>query len=115
MIVKNKGKYLLEGANMPTNNEAISYLQDHDLIIAPAKASNAGGVAVSALEMTQNAMRLHWDKEEVDARLKDIMKNIHQNVVDAAKEYGYGYDLIKGANIAGFLKVASAMIAQGII
>ncbi len=107
-------KYLVEGANMPTTAEAVKYLQENGVIVGPAKAANAGGVATSALEMTQNSMRISWTEEEVDEKLKLIMKNIHDNAANAAKEYGYGYNLFAGANIAGFLKVAEAMSAQGI-
>ncbi|MEG0332525.1 MAG: NADP-specific glutamate dehydrogenase [Clostridium sp.] len=107
-------KYLVEGANMPTSNEAIKLLQDSGVLIGPAKAANAGGVATSALEMTQNSMRLSWSEAEVDEKLHGIMVNIHKNAADAALEYGYGYNLVAGANIAGFLKVASAMSSQGI-
>ncbi|MEF9951084.1 MAG: NADP-specific glutamate dehydrogenase [Clostridium sp.] len=107
-------KYLVEGANMPTSNEAIKLLQDNKVLIGPAKAANAGGVATSALEMTQNSMRLSWSEAEVDEKLHGIMVNIHKNAADAALEYGYGYNLVAGANIAGFLKVASAMSSQGI-
>ena len=99
---------------MPATNEALEYMQSHGVIVGPAKAVNAGGVAVSALEMSQNSLRLAWSKEEVDARLKDIMKAIHDNSMNAAMKYGLGYDLIKGANIAGFEKVAEAMLAQGV-
>ena len=114
MIVEAGAKYYFEGANMPATNEALEYMQSHGVIVGPAKAVNAGGVAVSALEMSQNSLRLAWSKEEVDARLKDIMKAIHDNSMNAAMKYGLGYDLIKGANIAGFEKVAEAMLAQGV-
>ncbi len=107
-------RYLVEGANMPSTMEAIKYLQENDVVTAPAKAANAGGVATSALEMAQNSMRMSWTEEEVDEKLQQIMKNIHNNAKNAAEEYGYGYDLFAGANIAGFLKVAEAMSAQGI-
>lgn len=107
-------KYLVEGANMPTSNDAIKYLQEKGIYIGPAKAANAGGVATSALEMTQNSMRLSWTEEEVDEKLKEIMKNIHNNARTAAQDYGYGYNLVVGANIAGFLKVAQAMSEQGV-
>lgn len=107
-------KYVNEAANMPTSNEAIEYLQENGIIVCPAKASNAGGVAVSGLEMSQNSERLSWSKEEVDAKLGWIMKNIHDQIVDALNAYGMKYDLVKGANLAGFKKVADAMIAQGI-
>ena len=115
MIVQNGGKYYFEGANMPASIEAIEYLQSHGVIVGPAKAANAGGVAVSALEMSQNGMRYSWTKEEVDNKLKYIMKQIHDNSVKACKKYNLGYDLVKGANIAGFEKVAEAMLAEGII
>lgn len=112
-IVENGVFAVGEGANMPTTNEAIKHLQEHDILIAPAKAANAGGVSVSALEMAQNSMRYSWSFDEVDKKLKTIMSDIHKNAVDAAKEYGLGYDLVAGANIAGFKKVADAMLAQG--
>ena len=107
-------KYYIEVANMPTTNDALDFLrkQSH-MIVAPSKAVNAGGVAVSGLEMSQNSERLVWTAEEVDEKLKGIMKVIHQMSVDAAKEYGLGYDLVAGANIAGFKKVATAMMEQG--
>lgn len=114
-IVENGIKYLVEVSNMPTTNEAIAYLVKQGVTVAPSKAVNAGGVSVSALEMSQNSMRYGWSKDEVDQKLKDIMKNIHDNSVAAAQRYGLGYDLIKGANIAGFEKVVDAMIAQGIV
>lgn len=113
-LVDNEVKYLVEAANMPTSNEAIKYLQENNIIIGPAKAANAGGVATSALEMTQNSMRLAWTEEEVDEKLHQIMINIHDNAMNAAKDYGFGYNLVAGANIAGFIKVAEAMHAQGI-
>ena len=113
-IVANGVKYYFEGANMPATNEAVKYLQDNGVIVGPAKAANAGGVAVSALEMSQNSERYGWTAEEVDAKLKQIMKSIHDNSAACAEEYGLGYDLVKGANIAGFLKVATAMLAQGL-
>lgn len=113
MIIKNEVKYIVEGANMPTTNEAVALLQDAGVIIAPGKAANAGGVATSALEMAQNSMRLHWTSEEVDEKLRGIMKNIYNSCVRASSRYGFGYDLIAGANIAGFTKVADAMIQQG--
>lgn len=113
-IIKNGVKYIVEGANMPTTNEAIAMLQEAGVIIGPGKAANAGGVATSALEMAQNSMRLSWSAEEVDDKLRSIMKNIYNNCVRASSRYGFGYDLIAGANIAGFVKVADAMIAQGI-
>ena len=114
-LVANNVSYYVEVANMPTTNDALEYLKENCKAVAPSKAVNAGGVAVSALEMSQNSMRYSWTAEEVDAKLKMIMKNIHDNSAAAAEEYGYGYDLVAGANIAGFLKVADAMMAQGII
>ena len=114
-IVKNNVKYYIEVANMPTTNDALHYLRSQEnMIVAPSKAVNAGGVSVSALEMSQNSERLVWTEEQVDAQLKAIMQNIHKASVDAAEEYGLGYDLVSGANLAGFLKVADAMMAQGI-
>ena len=114
LIAASGAKYYFELSNMPTSNEAIAYLQSKGVIVAPAKAVNAGGVAVSALEMSQNSMRYGWSAEEVDQKLKDIMKSIHDNSAKAAEEYGLGYNLVAGANIAGFLKVAEAMLAQGL-
>ena len=114
-IVANGVKYYVEVSNMPTTNEAIDYLKAQGLVVAPSKAVNAGGVAVSGLEMSQNSMRYSWSEEEVDAKLKDIMKSIYKNSYDAAKEYGMEGDLVAGANIAGFLKVAEAMKAQGCV
>ena len=107
-------KYVNEAANMPTTNEAVAFLKSAGITVCPAKASNAGGVAVSGLEMSQNSLRLGWSAEEVDEKLKWIMKNVHAQILEACKEFGLGYDLIAGANIAGFKKVADAMIAQGI-
>ena len=113
-IVANGIKYYIEVANMPTTNDALFYLmQQPNMIVAPSKAVNAGGVAVSALEMSQNSERLVWTEEEVDAQLKKIMVNIHKNSVEAAEEYGLGYNLVAGANLAGFKKVATAMMEQG--
>lgn len=103
-----------EGANMPSTPEAVAAFQKAGVLFAPAKASNAGGVATSALEMSQNSMRLSWSFEEVDQKLDEIMKNIYHNSADAAKKYGLEGNLVAGANIAGFLKVAEAMLAQGI-
>ena len=108
-------KYYVEVSNMPTTNEAIAYLKKNGVIIAPSKAVNAGGVATSGLEMTQNSMRLSWSSEEVDENLKKIMVNIFKNSVKAANDYGLGDDLVAGANIAGFIKVADAMLAQGVV
>ena len=103
-----------EGANMPTTMEATEYFQKNGVLFCPGKASNAGGVATSALEMSQNSERLSWTFEEVDAKLKNIMVNIFHNLDDAAKKYGMEGNYVAGANIAGFLKVADAMTAQGI-
>ena len=113
-IVANGVKYYVEVANMPTTAEAVAYLKANGVVIAPSKAVNAGGVAVSGLEMSQNSMRYGWTAEEVDAKLHQIMTNIYKNSYEAAKKYGMEGDLIAGANIAGFEKVADAMIAQGI-
>ena len=114
-IVNSGVKYYIEVANMPTTNDALHYLRSQKhMIVAPSKAVNAGGVSVSALEMSQNSERLVWTEEQVDAQLKRIMQNIHKASVDAAEEYGLGYDLVAGANLAGFLKVADAMMAQGV-
>ena len=114
-IVASGVKYYIEVANMPTTNDALHYLRSQEhMIVAPSKAVNAGGVSVSALEMSQNSERLVWTEEQVDAQLKRIMQNIHKASVDAAEEYGLGYDLVSGANLAGFMKVADAMMAQGV-
>ena len=112
-IVNAGVKYYVEVSNMPTTNEAIAFLKQNGVVVAPSKAVNAGGVATSGLEMTQNSMRLSWTEEEVDEKLKGIMKNIFNNSVKAANDYGLGDDLVAGANIAGFIKVAAAMQAQG--
>ena len=114
-IVANGVKYYVEVSNMPTTNEAMAYLKAHGVVVAPSKAVNAGGVAVSGLEMSQNSMRYSWTAEEVDAKLKQIMHNIFWNSYNAAKKYGMEGDLVAGANIAGFQKVADAMLAQGIV
>ena len=114
-IVKNGVKYYVEVSNMPTTNEAIAYLKQNGVIVAPSKAVNAGGVAVSGLEMSQNSMRYSWSAEEVDQKLKGIMKNIFNSSIKAANDYGLGDDLVAGANIAGFIKVADAMLAQGVV
>ncbi len=113
-IVANGVKYYVEVANMPTTAEAVAYLKENGVVIAPSKAVNAGGVAVSGLEMSQNSMRYSWTAEEVDAKLKQIMKNIFEASAAAAKKYGMEGDLVAGANIAGFEKVAEAMMAQGV-
>ncbi|MDW5299702.1 MAG: NADP-specific glutamate dehydrogenase [Sedimentibacter sp.] len=114
-IVASGSKYYIEVANMPTTNDALKFIQDSGMVVAPSKAVNAGGVATSALEMSQNSMRYSWSFEEVDAKLHGIMKNIYNNSVVAAEEAGLGYNLVAGANLAGFKKVADAMMAQGII
>ena len=114
-LVANGCMAVCEGANMPTTMEATEYLQANGVIFAPGKAANAGGVATSALEMTQNSERLSWTFEEVDAKLKGIMVNIAHNVDNAAKKYGFEGNYVVGANIAGFEKVVDAMTAQGIV
>ena len=114
-IVANGVKYYIEVANMPTTNDALYYLMSQkNMVVAPSKAVNAGGVGVSALEMSQNSERLVWTAEEVDAQLHKMMVNIHKVSAEAAEEYGLGYNLVAGANIAGFQKVANAMMEQGI-
>ena len=114
-MVDNGIKYYIEVANMHTTNEALFYLMGQGLTVAPSKAVNAGGVSVSGLEMSQNSERLSWKAEEVDAQLHNIMDNIYTASVEAAEECGLGYNLVAGANIAGFRKVADAMMAQGIV
>ena len=114
-LVANGVMAVAEGANMPTTMEATEYFQANGVIFCPGKAANAGGVATSALEMSQNSERLSWSFEEVDAKLKTIMVNIFHNLDDAAKKYGMEGNYVAGANIAGFLKVAEAMTAQGIV
>ncbi len=114
-IVANGVKYYVEVSNMPTTAEAFEYLKANGVVVAPSKAVNAGGVAVSGLEMSQNSMRYSWTAEEVDAKLHQIMSDIFNNSVAAAKKYGMEGDLVAGANIAGFEKVADAMLAQGIV
>ena len=114
-IVKGGAMAVAEGANMPSTPEAIAIFQKAGLLFAPAKAANAGGVAVSALEMSQNSMRYSWTFEEVDAKLQGIMVNIFHNINNAAKEYGMEGNLVAGANLAGFKKVSEAMIAQGVV
>jgi glutamate dehydrogenase (NADP+) len=114
-IVANGVKYYVEVANMPTTNEAVAYLKKNGVVVAPSKAVNAGGVATSGLEMSQNSMRYSWTAEEVDAKLHQIMSSIYKASYDAAKEYGMEGDLVAGANIAGFIKVANAMKWQGVV
>ena len=113
-LVANGCKIVGEGANMPTTLEATQYLKDNGVVFFPGKAANAGGVAVSGLEMSQNAEHLSWTFEEVDNKLNGIMCNIYHAIDDAAKRYGHEGDYVMGANIAGFEKVADAMIAQGV-
>ena len=115
LLVKNGVQIVAEGANMPTSLEATQYLMKNKVIFLPGKAANAGGVAVSALEMSQNSERLSWTFEEVDKQLQQIMIRIYHNIADAAKQYHLKEDFVSGANIAGFLKVKEAMIAQGVI
>jgi glutamate dehydrogenase (NADP+) len=104
-----------EGANMPSTLEAIRIYQENNVLYGPGKAANAGGVAVSGLEMSQNSMRLSWSREEVDEKLYGIMKSIHRSCLEAAEEYGNSGDYVMGANIAGFIKIANAMLAYGIV
>ena len=115
MLVKNGCICVAEGANMPSTPEAVEFFLRSKILFAPGKAANAGGVATSGLEMTQNSMRLPWSREEVDERLQIIMKNIHSTCVKyGSKEDGY-INYVDGANIGGFVKVANAMIAQGVV
>ncbi len=114
-IVANGVKYYVEVSNMPTTNEAVAFLMERGVVVAPSKAVNAGGVAVSGLEMSQNSMRYSWSQEEVDEKLKGIMKNIYTASLEAAAKYGCPGNLVAGANIAGFVKVAEAMLAQGVV
>ena len=114
-LVANGCYAVAEGANMPSTPEAIAYLQNHGILFAPAKAANAGGVATSGLEMSQKSLRLSWTFEEVDERLQNIMVNIYKNAADAAERYGMKGNLVAGANIAGFEKIASAMMSQGVV
>lgn len=113
-LVANGCKAVCEGANMPTTIDATEYLQENGVWFVGGKAANAGGVATSALEMSQNSERLSWTFEEVDAKLQTIMVNIYRNISDAAKRYGFEGNYVAGANIAGFEKVAEAMEAQGV-
>jgi glutamate dehydrogenase (NADP+) len=115
MLIRNGCIAVAEGANMPCTPEAIEVFLKNKVLYGPAKAANAGGVATSAIEMQQNSMRTFWTFEEVDTRLKDIMVNIFRKSSEAAKRYGFEGNLVVGANIAGFLKVADAMMAQGIV
>ena len=115
MLVDNKVMAVAEGANMPCTPEAVEVFQKNGIMFAPGKASNAGGVATSGLEMSQNSLRYGWTREEVDAKLDDIMVNIHKNAAETAEKYGRPGDYVFGANVAGFLKIAEAMIAQGVV
>jgi glutamate dehydrogenase (NADP+) len=115
MLVNNGCYCVSEGANMPTTPEGIEVFQNHKVLFGPGKAANAGGVATSGLEMSQNSMRMSWTKDEVDNRLHQIMKSIHNACVETAAEYGQSYNYVLGANIAGFVKVANAMIDQGLV
>ena len=114
-LVANGCRIVAEGANMPTTPEAVDYLKEKEILFAPGKAANAGGVAVSGLEMSQNAMRLAWSAEEVDSKLQGIMRNIYTTISQAMEEYTLGHDYSAGANIAGFTKVAEAMLDQGLV
>ena len=114
VLIKNGVKAVAEGANMPSTPEAVAAFHKAGVLFAPAKASNAGGVATSGLEMSQNSIRLSWTFEETDEKLHDIMRTIYRNCAEAAKEVGCEGDLVVGANVAGFKKVAEAMIAQGL-
>jgi glutamate dehydrogenase (NADP+) len=114
-LVKNGCYVVGEGANMPTTPEGMEVFRSAGILYGPAKAANAGGVATSGLEMSQNSMRLSWSREEVDAKLKGIMTSIHSAAYETSKEYGTPGDYVMGANIAGFVKVADAMLAQGLI
>ena len=106
---------LCEGANMPCDPDAIEAFEQADILYGPSKAANAGGVAVSGLEMAQNAQLTHWDRERLDGMLQDIMRQIHRQCVEAAEEYGHAGKLLVGANIAGFRKVAESMLDQGLV
>jgi len=114
-LVEGGVQLVCEGANMPSTPEAVEIFREHKMLFGPAKAANAGGVAVSGLEMAQDSMRLRWSREEVDTRLRTIMRTIHRNCLDAASVYGRPDDYLAGANIAGFTKVASAMLDQGLV
>ena len=114
-LIKNGCILVCEGANMPSTAEAVAVYRENKVLFAPAKAANAGGVATSGLEMSQNSLRMSWSREEVEERLHNIMKDIHRNCLEAAEAYGMPGDYVAGANIAGFLKVANAMLAYGIV
>ncbi|NOQ45714.1 MAG: glutamate dehydrogenase, partial [Desulfobulbaceae bacterium] len=114
-LVNGGVRLISEGANMPSTPSAVDVFLDNKLLYGPGKAANAGGVAVSGLEMAQNSMRLSWPREEVDTRLKQIMKSIHTTCIDAGREYGLEGNYVAGANIAGFVKVVNAMLDQGLV
>ena len=114
-LAKNGCLAVIEGANMPSTNEAVSIYHANKVLYAPAKAANAGGVATSGLEMSQNSIRLNWTREEVDNRLRGIMRNIFRQAKEAAADYGQPDNIQMGANIAGFLKVANSMVDQGCV
>ena len=114
-LVANGVQLVAEGANMPSTPDAVAVFQKEGVLFAPGKAANAGGVSVSGLEMSQNSMRYSWSREEVDAKLNGIMKDIHDNAYGAAERFGMKGNYVAGANIAGFLKVAEAMIAHGVV
>ena len=115
ILIKNGCKCVSEGANMPSTNEAIQIFLKSKILYAPGKAANAGGVATSGLEMTQNSLRYNWSREEVDQKLREIMLNIHDSCIEHGKQKDGYINYVKGANIAGFVKVADAMLAQGVI
>jgi glutamate dehydrogenase (NADP+) len=114
-LVKNGCICVAEGANMPSTPEAVKIFQENNVLYGPGKAANAGGVATSGLEMSQNSLKLSWTREEVDNRLLIIMKSIHKACVETAEAYGKKGDYVTGANIAGFTKVARAMLAYGVV
>ncbi len=114
-LVRNGVSCVVEGANMPTTTDGVNVFLDAGILFAPGKAANAGGVATSGLEMAQNSMRLRWPREEVDQRLRQIMKSIHEACVGAAEAFGSPGNYVDGANIAGFIKVADAMMDQGLV
>src|SRR5699024_8092165 len=114
-LINNGVKVVAEGSNMPSNQEAIDLFNESHILFGPAKAANAGGVAVSALEMAQNSMKLNWPFEKVDTKLHEIMLYIYRNIVNAAEEYGYSGNLDVGANIASFQRVGDAMIREGVV
>jgi len=114
-LIKNGCYLVCEGANMPSTADAVEIFRENKILFAPAKAANAGGVATSGLEMSQNSLRLSWPRQEVEERLRYIMREIHRNCLEAAEAYGMPGDYVSGANIAGFLKVANAMLAYGVV